>query len=138
MIQFEKAHTNSIVVTVTENATVANPIYLFRFTNQQTNVDYYFIATDTSIYKERFNKFSVIDKANPNTLNGETQLGNAGYYDYEISQTSLSSTSGLTTALDAVQYITKSVEIGLVWVLPTASTDDEYSPVSETSIVYHP
>ena len=51
MIRFEKYATNNVVVTLTENSTLTNPFYLFQFTNQTSNVDYYFIATDVSLYK---------------------------------------------------------------------------------------
>jgi len=138
VIRFQKSASNTIVVTLTENSTVSNPIYLWLFTNQQTNVAYYFIGTDISQYKERYNKFIITDQANPNTLNGQTQLGNEGFYDYEIYQTSLSSTSGLTTAEDAVQYITKVVEVGLVWVILETTSNTAYDPQTNTTIVYQP
>jgi hypothetical protein len=51
MIQFTKGQSNTLTLTLTENSTLTNPIYLFQFNNQQTNVDYYFIANDTSQYK---------------------------------------------------------------------------------------
>ena len=138
MIQFDKASINQLIVTVTENSTVANPIYLFLFKNQQSGTDYYFIATDISSFKSRYNKFLVTEKSNASTLNGEVEIGNEGFYDYEIYQTSLISTSGLTTALDAVQYITKIVETGLVWVAPTPTVNQTYSPQANTIIVYQP
>ncbi|MCJ7692841.1 MAG: hypothetical protein MUO22_05445, partial [Sedimentisphaerales bacterium] len=48
-------------------------------------------------------QFIITDQTNPDTLSGQTELGNEGFYDYQIYQTSLSSTSGLTTAIDAVK-----------------------------------
>ena len=138
MIRFEKGATNDVVVTLTENATATGFIYLFRFMNQQTAVEYYFIASDTSSYKERYNQFSVIEKLNANTLNGEVSLGNEGFYDYEAYQTSLSNTTGLTDAEDAIPYIVKSLEVGLVWVIPSAQDIDKYTPQTNTSIVYQP
>ena len=71
MIRFLKNSTNNVVVTLTENSTVTNPIYLFLFTNQTSNVPYYFIGTDTSAYKTRYNKFSiVVNTYFTNSLNG--------------------------------------------------------------------
>lgn len=136
MIRFNKGAVNNVVVTLTENSTAANPIYLFLFTNQQSNVNYFFIATDTSQYKERYNQFSVTEKMGANTLNGEVDLGNEGFYNYTVYQTSLSSLSGLTTAADAVDYIVKTVEVGLVWVVPVATSNTKYTPQSNTSVVY--
>lgn len=138
MIRFQKGTTNNVVMTLTENATATGFIYLFRFTNQQTAVDYYFIASDTSLYTQRYNQFSVTEKVNPNTLNGEVSLGNEGFYDYEVYQTSITTTSGLTNADDAVQYIVKSLEVGLVWVILSEQDIDKYTPQTSTSIVYQP
>ena len=124
------------MVTLTENSTVSNPIYLFEFTNQQSNVKYYFIATDTSSFKQRFNQFSLTETPNADTLNGQVSLGNEGFYDYTIYETDLTSTSGLTIAEDAVSHIVKSVEVGLVWVVPIADTNTQYSPQASNTIVY--
>lgn len=127
-----------MTVTLTENSTVSNPIYLFLFKNQQSGVDYYFISTDISAYKERYNQFDVTEKTNPDTLNGEVSLGHEGFYDYIIYQTSLVNTTGLTTAADAVQYITKTVELGLVWVIPDAVVTTDYEPETTNTIIYNP
>jgi len=138
VIRFLKNSTNNVVVTLTENSTVTNPIYLFLFTNQTSNVPYYFIGTDTSAYKTRYNKFSIVEKASANTLNGEVTLGLKGYYNYKVYQTSLVNTSGLTTAADAVPFITKTVEVGVVDVVFDAITNTEYDVQDETNIIYQP
>ena len=136
MIQIIKDAINNVVVTLKENTTVNNTVYLFMFLNQQTNDSYYFIGTDTSLYKDRYNQFSITEKDGANTLNGQVTLGNEGFYDYEVYQTSLTSISGLTTANDAIQYITKTVEYGLVWVVLATETIDRYNPATDNSIVY--
>lgn len=165
MIRFNKDAVNTVVVTLTENATVANPIYLFLFTNQQSNVDYYFTATDLSNFKERYNKFLITEKLNPNTLNGEISLDEEGFYNYFVYQTSLyqkdgfitrveddngtfeaasclqttlNNLQGLTTASEMIPYITKEVENGLVWVVPSLVSNSTYTPQSDTSIIYQP
>ncbi len=137
MIRFQKGAVNQVTVTLTENSTLADPIYLFKFVNQQTAVNYYFIATDTSQYKERFNEFEVEEKTGANTLAGEVSIGNEGFYNYYVYETSLSSLSGLSTAEDAVPYIVTEVENGLVWAIPQATDIIEYE-VQNTSIVYQP
>jgi hypothetical protein len=165
VIRFLKNSTNNVVVTLTENSTVTNPIYLFMFTNQTSNVPYYFIGTDTSAYKTRYNKFSIVEKASANTLNGEVTLGLKGYYNYKVYQTSLyqiddfitrvetdngtieavsclqttlNGIQGLTTAADAVPYITKTVEVGVVEVVFDTVTNTEYDVQDETNIIYQP
>jgi len=138
VIEFRKTYTNNVTVTLTENATISNPIYLFLFKNQQSGVNYYFIATDTSAFKQRYNQFKVIEKTNANTLNGEVSLDNEGFYDYTIYQTSLANTTGLANALAAVPFITKTVEVGLVWVVPEELQTTDYNPLSTTTIIYNP
>jgi len=138
VIRFLKNSTNNVIVTLTENSTVVNPIYLFIFTNQTSNVPYYFISTDSSNYKTRYNKFSIKEKTSANTLNGEVTLGLNGFYNYKVYQTSLSNLSGLTTAADAIPFITKTVEIGVVDVVFDAITNTEYDVQDETNIIYQP
>lgn len=136
MIQFTKGQSNTLTLTLTENSTLTNPIYLFQFNNQQTNVDYYFIANDTSQYKERYNRFVIA--SGTDTLNGEIELGNEGFYNYYVYETNLATTSGLSNAEDAVPYIVGQVENGLVWVLPEADAIIKYEPDDDTSVVYEP
>jgi len=138
MIRFKKSSENLVVVTLTENSTLANPIYLFKFVNQQSFVPYYFIANDTSNFKNRYNSFIVTDKVNPNTLSGEISLGNEGFYNYEVYQTTLISLSGLSNAEDAIPYIDKTVEYGVVWVVPQDTQNDVYNPATLESIIYQP
>ncbi len=136
MIRFVKGAINDVVVTLYENSTVRNPIYLFKFTSQQSNVDYYFIATDISSHITRYNRFEVEEVVGADTLNGEVELGREGYYNYEVYQTTLLGTSGLTTAADAVPYILKTVEVGLVFVeLPEVETIT-YTPTENTAYIY--
>lgn len=138
MISFLKDNTNNVIVTVTENSTVTNPIYLFLFQNQTTFDKYYFIATDISTFKERYNKFIVTEKNNPNTLSGEVRLGFKGFYNYFIYQTNLANTSGLANAAAAVLNITKTVEVGTVQVVISDYEIDEYEVQDTTNIVYQP
>ena len=136
MIRFVKGAVNDVVVTLYENSTVINPIYLFEFRSQQSNVHYYFIATDISDYITRYNRFEVEEVEGADTLNGEVELGKEGYYDYTVYQTTLLGTSGLTTAADAVPYILKTVEAGLVFVeLPEVETIT-YTPTEKTVYIY--
>jgi hypothetical protein len=136
MIQFTKGQSNTLTLTLTENSTLTNPIYLFQFNNQQTNVDYYFIANDTSQYKERYNRFVIA--SGTDTLNAEIELGNEGFYNYYVYETNLANTSGLANAEEAVPYIVGQVENGLVWVLPEADAIINYEPDDDTAVAYEP
>lgn len=138
MLRVIKDSVNILTVTVTEKATVSNPIYLFKFVNQTSNVSYWFISSDTSNFKQRYNKFLLTEKTNANTLNGEVTLGLQGFYDYEIYQTNLANTSGLSSAEDAIENIVKTVEVGIVEVLFDAEEYAKYEVEYDTNIVYQP
>ncbi len=138
MLRVIKDNANTLTVTLTEKSTVSNPIYLFKFTNQTSNVSYWFISSDTSNFKQRYNKFLLTEKNNANTLNGEITLGLEGRYDYEIYQTNLANTSGLTIASDAIENIVKTVEVGIVDVVFDVKEYAKYEVQYDTNIVYQP
>jgi hypothetical protein len=132
---------NILTVTLTEKSTLPNPIYLFKFINQTSNVAYWFISFDTSQFKQRYNQFLMIEQADampPQTLDGIIELGLEGRYDYEIYQTTLTDTATLTRAIDAIPFIDKTVEVGLVDVVFESEILTEYEVESETNIVYQP
>jgi hypothetical protein len=141
VLRFLKNNTNIITVTLTEKSTLPNPIYLFKFVNQTSNVSYWFISEDTSQFKQRYNQFIVIELENvspPETLIGYIELGLEGRYDYEIYQTTLTNLDGLDSAIDAIPFIDKTVEVGLVDVVFAAENITKYQVETETNIVYQP
>ena len=77
MIQITQGQANIVVLTLKEKTTLTNPKYLFVFKNDQSNVDSKFIAADTSSYADRYNRFTVTEKTNPNNLTGEVKIGRA-------------------------------------------------------------
>lgn len=126
---------------MTEKSTRNNPIYLFKFVNQTTNLPYWFIAADTSLYKQRYNQFTVTEIADlspVNTLYGSIELGLQGLYDYEIYQTPLTTLDGLNSALDAIPFIELTVEVGIVDVVFADENYTKYQVESTTNIVYQP
>ena len=141
MLRVLKNSENILTVTLTEKSTLPNPIYLFKFVNQTSNVAYWFISEDTSQFKQRYNQFLLIEQADASpqdSLYGVIELGLEGRYDYEIYQTTLTSTVTLTTAIDAIPFIDKTVEVGLVDVVFAAENITKYQVESETNIVYQP
>ena len=141
MLRVLKNSENILTVTLTEKSTLPNPIYLFKFTNQTSNVAYWFISEDTSQFKQRYNKFIVIELENvapSETLIGYIELGLEGRYDYQIYQTTLTNLDGLDSAVDAIPFIDKTVEVGLVDVVFAAENITKYQVETETNIVYQP
>lgn len=63
MINLTKTLTQNIYLTLTEKELLTNPNYLFRFINRSSNEEVKFVllnATDTSLFKDRYNKFSIV------------------------------------------------------------------------------
>lgn len=82
MIQLTQGETQNIVLTLTEKQTLTAPNYLFRFINRTTRDEVVFIllnALDTSIFKDRYNQFSIkVDK-----YFDDNGVGEWLYYVYE-------------------------------------------------------
>jgi len=105
VIQLTKGATQNIILTLTEKQLLTNPNYLFVFTNRSSNVIVKFVvlnAADTSLYKDRFNKFSIVTNTNfSSALNGQ--------YTYEIyeqvstSNTNISGLNKLETGIMELQ-----------------------------------
>jgi len=63
MINLTKTATQNIYLTLTEKQLLTAPNYLFRFINRSSNEEVKFVllnATDTSLFKDRYNKFSIV------------------------------------------------------------------------------
>jgi hypothetical protein len=100
---------NNVILTLTEKVTISNPIFLFALSSIQTNATVYFIATDTSVYKERYNKFTWTIKTNPNNNAGEFNLPIEGLYSYQVYQLS---TPSLTPPEGAIILEVGNVQYG--------------------------
>ena len=82
MIHLTKDSTQFIYLTLTEKQTLTSPNYLFRFVNRETRVEITFVllfASDVSIFKNRYNKFSI----DVNKYFGWADAGEWLYYVYE-------------------------------------------------------
>ena len=76
---------NVVVLTLSEKITISSPNFLFEFINNQTQIKYYCIASDTSLYPERYNKFNIIVKTTtPNPLVGEIKIPLGDEYTYNV------------------------------------------------------
>lgn len=85
MILLQENTANIVVLTLTEKTTINAPTYLFRFVNKQTNVEYLCISADTSVYKTRYNKFTITTQnTTPNPLLGQLKLSLGDEYEYYI------------------------------------------------------
>jgi hypothetical protein len=86
MLQINKAESKNWYLTLTEKTTISNPYYLFSLKHRLTAVEYNFLLTDISSYKERYNEFAITE--------GATVTLDAGEYLYRIyAQTSSANTN---------------------------------------------
>lgn len=122
MIHLTKGETNTIVLTLTEKQLLTNPNYLFVFTNRSSNEVISFVklnATDTSLYKDRFNEFSIVTNTYFNTaLNGQ--------YTYEIYEQ--------VSTLNINPSGLNKLETGIMWLLGTTMSYTEYTTTDTYTI----
>jgi hypothetical protein len=94
---------NVVVLTLSEKISIASPYYLFEFINNQTQIKYYCISTDLSLYPERYNKFNIIVKTTtPSPLVGEIQIPLGDEYTYNVYEQS-NNTNLNPTGLNVVE-----------------------------------
>jgi hypothetical protein len=94
---------NVVVLTLSEKITIASPNFLFEFINNQTQIKYYCISADLSLYPERYNKFNIIVKTTtPSPLVGEIQIPLGDEYTYNVYE-QVSSTNLVPTGLTVVE-----------------------------------
>lgn len=94
MIQLTKGATQNIILTLTEKATTASPIFLFVFTNRSSNEEVKFIKPnnlDISLHIERYDKFSIVT----NTYFANSLEGQYTYNVYQNSNNSNLDPTGL-------------------------------------------
>ena len=126
MINIERNSANEIALTLTENGTAA--YYLFKFQSDNTEAVEYCVATDSSSYPERFNKFTITETSTPNNLNAEVELPTEGQWRYFVYANSSSSNldpTGLT-----------ELESGIVKVTGTSTPVTTYSGGNSNYVVY--
>lgn len=110
MIQLTKGQTQFIYLTLTEKQTISSPNYLFTFKNRSTNQEVKFVllyAADVSLFKERYNKFSIkVDKYFSSKPRGQWT-----YSVYEQTSTSNTDETGLTLLESGIMWLNDAEEI---------------------------
>jgi hypothetical protein len=122
MIHLTKSQTNTIVMTLTEKELLTTPNYLFVFTNRSSNEEVKFVklyATDTSLYKDRYNEFSIVTNTNFSTA----LEGQYTYEIYEQASTSNTNPSGLN-----------KLETGIMWLGGTTLSYNQFTTTNTYTI----
>lgn len=122
MIHLTKAETNTIVMTLTEKQLLTNPNYLFVFTNRSSNNIIKFVvlnASDTSLYKDRYNEFSIVTNTNfASALEGQ--------YTYEVYEQVSSSNLNITGL--------NKLETGIMWLSGSTLSYNQFTTTDTYTI----
>jgi len=126
MINIARNSANTVALTLTEKGSAA--YYLFKFQSDNTEAVEYCVATDSSVYPNRYNLFSITETTSPNNLSAEVELTTEGQWRYWVYANSSSSNldpSGLT-----------ELESGIVKVTGTTTPVTTYSGGNSNYVVY--
>jgi len=126
LINITRNSANTVALTLTEKGTAT--YYLFKFQSDNTEEVEYCVATDSSAYPERFNKFVLTEQTSPDNLAAQIELPTEGQWRYFVYANSSSSNldpTGLT-----------ELESGIVKVTGTSTPVTSYSGGNSTYVVY--
>ena len=110
MIQLTKGVTQYMYLTLTEKELLTNPNYLFIFRSRSTNIEVKFVLlnnTDISLFKERYNKFSLVT----NTYFNTSLIGQYTYEIYEQASSSNTNPSGLNMLESGIMMLNEASTI---------------------------
>lgn len=125
-----KNSNNYLIFTLSEKVTLTNPYYLFSFKHQVEMNPINFIAFDSSLYKERYNKFLITETTGTTTLtSGIVSLSETGFYEYAIYEQVSSSNLDLNETGNLL-------EIGMVKVNSDRPVYKEYDNEPKTIKTY--
>jgi hypothetical protein len=122
MIHLTKTETNTIVMTLTEKQLLTNPNYLFVFTNRSSNNIIKFVvlnASDTSLYKDRYNEFSIVTNTNfASALEGQ--------YTYEVYEQASTTNTNITGL--------NKLETGIMWLSGSTLSYNQFTTTDTYTI----
>ena len=126
MINIVRNSANLLALTLTERGTAT--YYLFKFQSDNTENVKYCVATDSSAFPDRFNKFTITEQTSPNNLNAEVEMTTEGQWRYYVYANSSSSNLDPTGLLE--------LESGIVKVTGTSTPVTSYSGGNSNYVVY--
>lgn len=126
MLTIDKGQTKNWVMTLTEKTTLVDPYYLFEAYNKETlNYTYMILPSDSSVYSDRYNLYSVTEMDTPVTA-GQISL-TAGEYIYKVYEQA-SAVNTNPTGLNCVEENALQVKESI--------NNTEYNGASLTNTVY--
>lgn len=133
MIVINKGQNSTVILTLTEKATLTSPVFLFRFINDMQRTEKSFIAADRSSYPYRYNEFLITETSGSEILtSGTITLSPQGFWHYEIyEQASTTNTNYLLSLTPQ-----SPLEIGKVKVIGTPEQFNNHDGEQATYKVY--
>lgn len=117
MLLIKTNQPNTLVVTVSQNAELSNPEWLFSFTHIFSKENLTFIPTNISIHQSRYDEFLIVEGSGP----GEIDFPYEGQYTYGVYE----QVQGSGNLNPALAY--NKVESGVALVIATsAETTNDY------------
>ena len=126
MINIERNSPNEIALTLKERGTAT--YYLFKFQSDNTEAVEYCIATDSSSFPNRYNRFTITEQTSPDNLNAEVEMTTEGQWRYYVYANSSSSNLDPTGLVE--------LESGIVKVTGTTTPVTSYSGGNSNYVVY--
>ena len=126
MINIERNSPNEIALTLKERGTAT--YYLFKFQSDNTEAVEYCIATDSSSFPNRYNRFTITEQTSPDNLNAQVELPTEGQWRYFVYANVSSSNLDPTGLLE--------LESGIVKVTGTTTPVTSYSGGNSNYVVY--
>ena len=126
MINIERNSPNEIALTLKERGTAT--YYLFKFQSDNTEAVEYCIATDSSAFPNRYNKFTITEQTSPDNLNAQVEMTTEGQWRYYVYANVSSSNLDPTGLVE--------LESGIVKVTGTTTPVTSYSGGNSNYVVY--
>jgi len=126
LINIERNSPNEIALTLKERGTAT--YYLFKFQSDNTEAVEYCIATDSSSFPNRYNRFTITEQTSPDNLNAQVELPTEGQWRYFVYANVSSSNLDPTGLLE--------LESGIVKVTGTTTPTTTYSGGNSNYVVY--
>ena len=126
MINIERNSPNEIALTFKERGTAT--YYLFKFQSDNTEAVEYCIATDSSSFPNRYNRFTITEQTSPDNLNAQVEMTTEGQWRYYVYANVSSSNLDPTGLVE--------LESGIVKVTGTTTPVTSYSGGNSNYVVY--
>jgi hypothetical protein len=126
LINIERNSPNEIALTLKERGTAT--YYLFKFQSDNTEAVEYCIATDSSAFPDRYNRFTITEQTSPDNLNAQVEMTTEGQWRYFVYANVSSSNLDPTGLVE--------LESGIVKVTGTTTPVTSYSGGNSNYVVY--